>query len=151
MKLNLGCCNVHIPGFVNVDRVEPADQIVDLSEFWPWEDSSVEHIVAHDIIEHLPNKIRTMNELHRVLVPGGSVSIVVPTTDGTGAWQDPTHISYWNRPSFWYYTAGNAHRERFGDSYGITARFDVLGEGIVRGEGIYSSIVHLNIMLKAVK
>lgn len=30
--------------------------------------------------------------------------IEVPSTDGRGAWQDPTHVSFWNENSFWYYT-----------------------------------------------
>ena len=34
--------------------------------------------------------------------------IEVPSTDGRGAWMDPTHISYWNENSFLYYT----HRDQ---------------------------------------
>ena len=26
------------------------------------------------------------------------------STDGRGAFQDPTHIAFWNENSFWYYT-----------------------------------------------
>ena len=29
---------------------------------------------------------------------------VGPSTDGRGAFQDPTHVSFWNSNSFWYYT-----------------------------------------------
>ena len=28
----------------------------------------------------------------------------IPSTDGRGAFQDPTHVSYWNENSFLYYT-----------------------------------------------
>lgn len=144
MKLNLGCCDAHVRDFVNVDRVPPAGQIVDLARApWPWEDSSVEAIRAHDIIEHLPDKIQTMNEIWRVLKPGGRADIVVPTIDGPGAWQDPTHVSFWHRNSFFYFTAGDAHRERFGDAYGVKARFRVLEEQY--------SIIKLRIVLGAVK
>ena len=38
------------------------------------------------------------------LAPGGWFFIEVPSTDGPGAWQDPTHKSYWNHNSFHYYT-----------------------------------------------
>jgi len=27
-----------------------------------------------------------------------------PLTDGRGAWQNPTHVSFWNENSFWYWT-----------------------------------------------
>lgn len=172
-KLNLGCSDRHLPGYVNVDRVPPADLIVDLSiegsrGFEPgaddgplmralsvptgwrgaWDDSTIDEIVAHDIIEHLPDKILTMNQFWRVLKPSGRVDISVPTTDGPGAFQDPTHISYWHRNSFWYYTAGDPHRERFGDAYGVKARFAVMDEQIIHGG---HGIVHLHIVLEAIK
>lgn len=147
MKLNLGCSDRHFAGYVNVDRCPPADQIADLSAAWPWGDSSVEEICAFDIIEHLPDKIHTMNEAWRVLVPGGRFDIDIPTTDGPGAWQDPTHVSYWNRNSFLYYTAGDPHRERFGDAYGVVARFRVVSESLTR-PGV---VAKLRIILEAVK
>jgi hypothetical protein len=129
MKLNLGCCDALLPGFVNVDLVPaPGVERADLREPWPWPESSVEHVRAWDIIEHLPDKIFTMNELWRVLTPGGTAEIAVPTTDGTGAWQDPTHMSFWNRRSFLYYEAGNPYRERFAQRYGIVAKFRTTGE-----------------------
>ncbi|MFM6265385.1 MAG: methyltransferase domain-containing protein, partial [Dolichospermum sp.] len=66
-------------------------------------DHSVDFIKAYDIIEHLPNRIHTMNEIWRILKPGGIVDISVPSTDGRGAFQDPTHVSFWNINSFMYY------------------------------------------------
>jgi hypothetical protein len=45
-----------------------------------------------------------MSEIYRVLADGGWAFIEVPSTDGRGAFQDPTHVSYWNENSFWYYT-----------------------------------------------
>jgi SAM-dependent methyltransferase len=129
-RLNLGCCDRSIDGYLGVDRMPgPAvDIVADLTRRWPWHDNSVEKVKAHDIIEHLPDKIFTMNELHRVLVPGGQAEIIVPTTDGRGAWQDPTHVSFWNRNSFWYFTDGSPYRTRFAKSYGITACFRVVDE-----------------------
>jgi glycosyltransferase involved in cell wall biosynthesis len=149
MKLNLGCCDAAIAGFVNVDIVAGpgVDQVADLAAPWPWSDNSVEYVRAWDIIEHLPDKIMTMNEIYRVLMPGGRAEIAVPTTDGTGAFQDPTHVSFWNRRSFLYYEAGNPYRERFANSYGIKARFRTVSERIDRSiDG-----PRLTIILEAVK
>jgi hypothetical protein len=129
MKLNLGCSDAPLPGFVNVDVAPgPGVEVVDLRRPWPWPDGSVGHVRAWDIIEHLPDQLLTMNELWRVLAPGGTAEIVVPTTDGSGAWQDPTHVSYWNRRSFLYFEAGSPYRERLARSYGIRASFRVVGE-----------------------
>jgi hypothetical protein len=129
MRLNLGCADRHLEGYVNTDLVEPADERVDLNQPWPWPDSSVEEIVALDILEHLPNKRHTMNEMWRVLKSGGIARIQVPhATDGDGGHCDPTHVSYWTTSDFEYYAPGVPERERFRNSpyYGIKADFRVL-------------------------
>ena len=149
MKLNLGCSTPPWPdGFVNVDICEPCDVRWDLTKMWPWAKNEAEFIRANDIIEHLPDKIHTMNEAHRVLIPGGLFEIKVPTTDGPGAWQDPQHVSYWNRNSFLYFTRGIPEYERFHGAYGINACFDVV---ISRLHTWPNGVVDLNITLRAVK
>lgn len=145
LKLNLGCSTEHKPGYLNVDRVEPADFLADLTGRWPWADSSVDEIRAFDVVEHLPDKLHTMNEAFRVLKPGGVFHLFVPTTDGRGAFQDPTHVSYWNAHSLWYYESGNAHRERFGDAYGVKARFRIERQALTRDSS--GTIEHLEAVL----
>jgi predicted SAM-dependent methyltransferase len=141
LSLNLGCSDDIQQGFVNVDLFPPVQYSydpwsktvvaqADLRYKWPWDDSSVDFILAKDIIEHLPDKIFTMNEVWRVLKPGGTIYIEVPTTDGMGAFQDPTHVSYWNKNSFLYYEKGNIYRERFCEAYGIKAAFNTLARVI---------------------
>ena len=76
----------------------------DLTERWPFEDGEVGMIRAWHLFEHLPDKLHTMSELHRVLAPGGWATIEVPSTEGPGAWADPTHVSYWNEACFRYWT-----------------------------------------------
>lgn len=91
------------PGFEVVD-VEGDGLRADLRLDWPFADSSVGVIQASHIFEHLPDSVHTMNEAYRVLAPGGWLFIDVPSTDGRGAFQDPTHVSFWNEHSIWYYT-----------------------------------------------
>ena len=79
----------------------------------------------HDGPEHLPDRVRTMNESWRCLQPGGLLDIFVPTTDGRGAWQDPTHVSMWNVNSMFYYLEEFAEWQRFHEAYGIKARFRI--------------------------
>jgi predicted SAM-dependent methyltransferase len=123
LRLNLGCSDSHMSGWVNVDLHEPADQIVDLSKEWPWETSSVQSIKAWDVVEHLADKIHTMNECYRVLQPGGTVDLFVPTTDGRGAFQDPTHRSFWTPNDLFYFCDQYVEWQRFRKAYGITAHF----------------------------
>ena len=125
LKLNIGCSDAHMAGYVNVDRCPPADLIADLTKRWPWDDSSVSSVKAWDIFEHLPDIRHTMNEAYRVLEPGGELDLLVPTTDGRGAFQDPTHVSYWNENSLFYFVDSCAEWQRFHVAYNITARFRV--------------------------
>lgn len=93
-------------GYTSVD-LKDADVTADLNQPWPFADGSVGVVRAFDIIEHLRDPLHVMRELWRVLCPGGLALIQVPSTDGRGAWQDPTHVSFWNENSFLYYTDAN--------------------------------------------
>ncbi len=70
----------------------------------PFEDGSVGVIRAIECLSHVTDKVALMNECYRVLAHGGMMMILVPSSDGRGAYQDPTHVSYWNENSFWYYS-----------------------------------------------
>jgi len=98
------------PEYRTMDLNEPADIICDLNRKWPLDDNSIGVLKASHIFEHLRDAIHSMNEAYRVLAPGGWLFIEVPSTDGRGAYQDPTHISFWNENSFWYYTDKNFAR-----------------------------------------
>lgn len=91
------------PGYLTID-IEGADINFDLNKGIPLPDNSVGVLHASHVIEHLKDPIKTMSEIHRVLAHGGWAFIEVPSTDGRGAFQDPTHVSYWNENSFLYYT-----------------------------------------------
>jgi glycosyltransferase involved in cell wall biosynthesis len=90
-------------GWTAVD-IEGAPIIADLRKKWPFEDGSVGAFRASDLLEHLPDKLHTMSEIHRCLRPGGWLISMTPSSEGWGAHADPTHVSYWNPMSFWYYT-----------------------------------------------
>lgn len=90
-------------GYETVDLLD-ADIIADLNGTWPFEDNSIGVIKAHHVFEHLKDSIHTFNEAFRVLAPGGFLFVEVPSADGRGGLQDPTHCSFFNTNSFWYYT-----------------------------------------------
>lgn len=108
-------------GYEVVD-IKNGDVYADLTKTWPFEDNSVGVVNASHLFEHLPDKHHTMSELHRVLDDKAWAFIEVPSTDGRGAFQDPTHVSYWNQNSFWYYT----RRNQANFIYNTTIKFQAL-------------------------
>lgn len=102
-KIELGGRFSAKAGYETVD-LKDCDVVCDLNGEWNFEDNSVGVIRAFDLFEHLKDPVHTMKEAYRVLAPGGWIISGTPSTDGRGAWQDPTHISFWNENSFLYYT-----------------------------------------------
>ena len=91
-------------GYLTVDLLD-ADIIMDLTMNWDKiPDDSVGVLRAYHVLEHLPNSIHFFNEAFRVLAPGGLLLIEVPSTNGLGAFSDPTHVKYFNLLSFEYFT-----------------------------------------------
>lgn len=84
--------------------------VLDTGRRWPFPDSSIGAIRAFDLLEHLPNRLETMREIYRVLAPGGWLLSRTPSAAGPGAYCDPTHVSYWVKESFAYYTDRNKAR-----------------------------------------
>jgi glycosyltransferase involved in cell wall biosynthesis len=102
VALDLGGAHACPEGYVPVDREVFPNQ--DVFEYLSHcKDESVGVVRAVDFLEHVPDKIALMNEIYRVLAPGGMLLSLTPSTDGRGAFCDPTHCSYWNELSFRYY------------------------------------------------
>lgn len=102
-KIELGGRMAAQPGYETVD-LKDADIIWNLNKRWPFKDSSVGVFRAFDVFEHLRDPLHTMKEVYRCLAPGGWLFCQVPSAEGTGAFSDPTHVSFWNERSFKYYT-----------------------------------------------
>ena len=71
VKLNLGCADRAIPGFIGVDIAPPADQIVDLAGPWPWPDSSVDEVMALDVCEHINDSAQLVSAATQTLLLEG--------------------------------------------------------------------------------
>ena len=123
MALDLGAVHNPTPGYLTVDKRVGADFQINVMEGLWFPDNSVGVIRAFDFLEHIPlgEVVPFMNECYRVLAPGGWMLTATPSTDGRGAFQDPTHVSFWNANSFWYYTQ-EQHRKYVPE---ITAKFQL--------------------------
>jgi len=149
VKLNLGSGYAPQSGYVNIDNraeVKP-DIICDVLTGLPYDDDSVDEIRAYDFLEHIPigQTIQVVTEIWRVLKPGGIFESMTPSTDGRGAFQDPTHLSFWNRNSWMYYS-----EPEYRALYGIIADFKIeeISDGeITPGMGV----IHTHVIARARK
>jgi len=147
-RINLGCGYRHKEGYVNIDNrpeVKP-DLIADVLEGLPFDDNSLDEVRAYDFLEHIPigQTIQVVTEIWRVLKPGGVFESHTPDAEnGQGAFQDPTHVSFWVENSWLYYSNQNCR-----DLYGIKANFIIYPiERLVSG----NNTVHLHVTAKAIK
>jgi len=102
-KLNLGCGDTPMPGHFNVD-ISPrpgVDGVFDLTQFpWPLPDNHFTEIQFIDVLEHLPDLIRTVEELWRISAPGAEVHIRVPYWNSRWSWMDPQHVRAFHECTF---------------------------------------------------
>lgn len=112
LALDLGSAHNKPAGYVGVDQYEGpgVDIVADVTRGLELPDSSVGVIRASDFLEHVPDKVAIFNELYRLLAHGGILLSLTPSTDGRGAFQDPTHVAYYNENSFWYFTQSEFSR-----------------------------------------
>jgi hypothetical protein len=158
-RLHLGCGKKILEGYVNMDIVEApgVDVVADISQGLPFPDNAFEEILAIDFVEHIaqPRVISTMNDIWRVMAPGGILKIHTPQAPGITAFQDPTHVSFWNEESFTYYEDGHHRRENYGVTYGIKARFrrrrNLWGRFFTTFDFSYLSNYVMQIELEAIK
>lgn len=82
VKLNLGCGANHLEGWVNIDAVASfnPDLLHDLTRPLPFEDQSVDEILAEDLLEHFDKYMRcvVLYDWARVLKPRGMLTLRVP-------------------------------------------------------------------------
>ncbi len=124
-----------------IDIVAPAG--IDASRFRranltlepiPHPDSSFDSVSAFDFIEHVPRLLPTpdgrgtrfpfvelMNEIHRVLKPGGRFYALTPAYPSPEAFQDPTHVNIITEGT-WRYFCGEPPQARV---YGFSGAFEL--------------------------
>jgi len=119
--LDVGCGINKYPGSIGIDRNPDsrADVLCDLDRFpYPFRDGAFEQVRAIHVIEHVGDILRTMEEFHRLLAPGGTALIVTPHYTDFSSFCDPTHRWHLNSFSLRYFGAdhggfGYYSRSRF--------------------------------------
>lgn len=101
----------------------------------PIGDSVLDSVSAYDVIEHIPRSsqasngdienpfILIMNEISRILKPGGIFIAVTPSFPSPIAFQDPTHVNFITKNTANYF-AGPSWAKELG--YGFTGYFEIV-------------------------
>lgn len=96
------------PDLVRLDisaQVQP-DIVWNLEDFpYPFKDKEFAEIECFDVIEHITDIPRTMEEFHRILRPDGLLKITTPHFSCANSYTDPTHRHHLSYFSFDYFTS----------------------------------------------
>lgn len=145
--LLLGCGKTRIPGAIGVDRV-PIDGYVDVIHDldvtpYPFESNSASEIHLYHVLEHLHDPLKKLEELHRILMPGGTLFMRVPHYSSNGAFSDMTHI----RP-FGYSSFDCLQKDSYHHFYS-SVEFKIIDKkikyfGLYPNTGMYAQYIHPN-------
>ncbi|MEB3265389.1 MAG: methyltransferase domain-containing protein [Cyanobacteriota bacterium] len=106
----------------------------------PFEDRSCGFVTAHDFIEHVPRLlyvdgkilnpfILLMNEIYRVLAPGGLFYSKTPAYPYKQAFQDPTHVNIISEDTFpLYFCLNSVNPHPMAKAYGFQGCFQLAGQ-----------------------
>ena len=101
--LDLGCGRQPQPGAIGLDAVAlPGVHVVGRlgAARLPFRDDSVSMVFALNVLEHLDDLPGAMDEIWRVLQPGGRCRIEVPYFTSVSAYADPTHRRWFTYATF---------------------------------------------------
>jgi SAM-dependent methyltransferase len=124
--LDIGCGQKKALNSIGVDlkKTKVADIIADVCHL-PFKDESVDEVLSFQVLEHVDNLVKAMEELYRVLKIGGKVKISVPHVKGLDAFRDPTHRNFFTIASMDYFTDASGY------SYYSKAKFRIVCRRII--------------------
>lgn len=137
--LNLGSGrDLSVPDATTVD-INPdtnPDVLHDLNHTpWPFDDDVFGVIYCKDIIEHLDDVVKTMEEIHRIARNGATVYITTPHFSCSNSYTDPTHRQRLGLFSFDYFTDQSKW------SYYTRARFSIVKRKLFFHPGLKNAVV----------
>ncbi|MGN6474637.1 MAG: glycosyltransferase [Mycobacteriales bacterium] len=106
-RLGLECIALTTPTSVGQPELDPQFRLVTVDPSKPAldvADDRIGVIKAVDVLQRMPDRAAFLNECYRSITHAGLLLTDTPSTDGRGAFQDPSHIAFYNENSFMYLT-----------------------------------------------
>lgn len=106
MKLDIGCGASKRPGYIGMDKLHlpDVDIIHDLDIFpYPFANDEIEEVWMDQVLEHMKEPMRVMEEIYRICRNGAKVTIGVPYFRSFYAFIDPTHKTFFGTNWFYYF------------------------------------------------
>ena len=116
MKLDIGCGQSKREGFVGIDILdfECVDIVHDINKLpFPFEDNSVDEIVMDNVLEHLIDPIKTLEELYRICKNSATLHIHVPYFRSFYSTIDPTHRNFFGVNYFNYFDPTHVFQQKY--------------------------------------
>ena len=104
--LNIGCGKKLIPGAVNLDwiKLPGVDVVHDIEKTpWPFRANEFDEVHAYNILEHVNNFVKIIEEIHRILKPSGLLILTGPYYMHKDTFTDPTHKRGFTNKTFQYF------------------------------------------------
>lgn len=106
---HLGCGPNKKSGTIGIDinRNTNADVIHDLNKFpYPFKKEQFDLVLAENILEHLKDIPKVMEEIHKISKNGARLLITTGHFSGIDSFTDPTHKHFFTSRTFDYFIPG---------------------------------------------
>ena len=137
--LDVGCGRDKIRDAIGIDIAATAESDIhhDLGTFpYPVADSSFDVIFCRNVVEHVPDVVRLMEEIHRLGRPAADVLITTPHFSSLYSYQDPTHVRHLAYESLDYFSENTSH-----SNFYTRCRFDIVERRIDFGKSLPFSLI----------
>ena len=150
MKLNLGCGTDYRKGYINVDvsRNIKVDALADLNLGLPFKDDVFEEVLLIDVLEHLNNPDKLIDEIYRVCKSKAKVIIRAPHFTSQSAYADMQHKRGFSIRVFDDYTGETRWSFQFKSRYNIRKRMIIFPKGKMFWNHIVEKLVNSKVFMQ---